>query len=406
MTRSLRIILCALLGLLCAASPAAEPTPEELNGIAGIPLFGSVRLWDERPAAVIRRLNVNCRAESSGGGQMFAAPIKRLVFGCPAAELRIFAVGGKVTRVDIFLVNKGDSAFGRKRRSTIKNELRRADAALEKLLRKHFGKPVKHHFGSGALRRQLPVWTCGGHALIVDFVDGEYLMIRLVPPETPGGRRRGKGGGDRAESGKNYSANVVRRPSGDVFIDNVPMVNQGRKGYCVPATVERVLRYFGVADVDMHNLAEKYKTGVGGKTRADRMMHGSKRLLGEYGLRMREVGALKRHTLVRNIDQGLPVLWFHFATDEFRRRLDHSLKSRKRATPEGWKRILASQKRLRQQTSNPHVALVIGYNRDTDEFAVSNSWGDQYRIAWVRYADMQQVDAKLDLFVVQPRKQR
>ena len=39
------------------------------------------------------------------------------------------------------------------------------------------------------------------------------------------------------------------------------MVDQGQKGYCVPATVERVLRYYGINDLNMHQLAEAGKTG-------------------------------------------------------------------------------------------------------------------------------------------------
>ena len=100
----------------------------------------------------------------------------------------------------------------------------------------------------------------------------------------------------------------------------------------------------------------------------------------------------------------MPVLWIHYATPGFCNRQNHSIQARGRATPEAWKRELDLQKRLPQSTKGPHIALVIGYNRDTDEFAVSNSWGEHYRIAWVRYVDMLQVDQKVSLFVVEPRK--
>ena len=63
----------------------------------------------------------------------------------------------------------------------------------------------------------------------------------------PGARKAGA-------SAKKTAENVVRDPRGDVFIDGVPMVDQGQKGYCAVATAERVLRYYGV-DVDEHELA-------------------------------------------------------------------------------------------------------------------------------------------------------
>lgn len=48
--------------------------------------------------------------------------------------------------------------------------------------------------------------------------------------------------------------NVMRGGRGDVYVDNVPMVDQGAKGYCAVAAAERVLRYFGLV-VDEHDLA-------------------------------------------------------------------------------------------------------------------------------------------------------
>ena len=392
------ILCCALFGTL-----GAEETAEQLlNRLAGTPLCGSAELWREPPAAVIRRLKVNCRAENTGNGKMYAARVARLVFGIQAAELRIFAVEGRTARVDVFLVNKGDSAIGNKRRGDIRNELRRARADVEKLFRESLGRPRKFPYGTGTLRRQLPVWQRGRYAIAIDSVDGEYLIVRIAPPEALASRRRSPE--EQPKPLKNCSANVKRLENGDVFIANVPMVDQGRKGYCVPATVERVMRYFGVSGVDMHQLAEKYKTGVGGSTRADRMARGSRQLLEDHGLKMREVGKLKRHAIVKYVDRGIPVLWFHHSTPAFKKRLDFSLGSRGRATPEGWKRILAGQKRIRQANDNPHIALIVGYNRETDEFAVSNSWGERYRIAWVRFADMTQADSKMNLFVVEPRK--
>ncbi|GDY18595.1 hypothetical protein LBMAG55_19180 [Verrucomicrobiota bacterium] len=43
------------------------------------------------------------------------------------------------------------------------------------------------------------------------------------------------------------------------------MVNQGPKGYCVPATWERVLRYMGIP-ADMYVLAMVGQSGAGGGT--------------------------------------------------------------------------------------------------------------------------------------------
>ncbi len=64
-----------------------------------------------------------------------------------------------------------------------------------------------------------------------------------------------------AKGAKAIVDNVVRDPRGDVFIDNVPMVDQGQKGYCAAAASERVLRYYGV-NVDEHEIAQAAGTSA------------------------------------------------------------------------------------------------------------------------------------------------
>ena len=81
-----------------------------------------------------------------------------------------------------------------------------------------------------------------------------------------GGKRSAAvGSANAAKGAKKIVDNVVRDPRGDVFIDNVPMVDQGQKGYCSAATSERVLRYYGV-EVDEHEIAQAAGTTAEGGT--------------------------------------------------------------------------------------------------------------------------------------------
>ena len=68
-------------------------------------------------------------------------------------------------------------------------------------------------------------------------------------------RKASVGGANAAKGAKKIVDNVIRDPRGDVFIDNVPMVDQGQKGYCAAAASDRVLRYYGV-EVDEHEIAQ------------------------------------------------------------------------------------------------------------------------------------------------------
>ena len=38
---------------------------------------------------------------------------------------------------------------------------------------------------------------------------------------------------------------------------------------------------------------------------------------------------------------------------------------------------------LSKDKSNSHVSMIIGYNKDTDEIAISDSWGNAYRERWI-----------------------
>ena len=92
-------------------------------------------------------------------------------------------------------------------------------------------------------------------------VDGPARLAEA----SDGKRKASVGGANAAKGAKKIVDNVIRDPRGDVFIDNVPMVDQGQKGYCSAATSERVLRYYGV-EVDEHEIAQAAGTTAEGGT--------------------------------------------------------------------------------------------------------------------------------------------
>lgn len=397
--------LSALLFLMFGVSLASAAAPDEVNRLAGASLFGKGELWQEAPEAVGKRLRLKFRTDGGGDSRVLsAATAGREFFGTPSSEVRIFSSGGRVSRIDLVLFNKGDNFTKKARKGAFRKELAKHRARLERLLREGLGRGRKAYFGSGKLSRQMPMWDIEGSGLILDSVDGEYLMLHIVPPEALGEHRRRVTGEQRAGALDEYAANVVRGDNGDVCIGRVPMVDQGQKGYCVPATVERIARYFGISDIDMHKLASKFHTAGGGGTSVEGTVRGTRKLLGEYGLRMREATKLRRQTLIRYVDQGIPVLWFHFSTPDFKQLIDESLASRADTPFDEWVSGIHSRPKLKKGVSGAHVALIIGYNQRSGEFAVSNSWGERYAVAWVRFADMEQVDSRLNLYVVIPRR--
>lgn len=213
-----------------------------------------------------------------------------------------------------------------------------------------------------------------------------------------------------------YSQNVKYR-NGDVYIEGVPMVNQGRKGYCVPATMERVLRYYGF-EVDMHLLALIMDTKPGGGTAFTSEFESLTRIAYEAGMIRTDYLALEefdsdfyeRYNAAAR-DNGKKELriedftvkrvcgdkiiterrydWMAEAVDEeiaqesklydqdgFDKFKLGIIACIQRGHPLIWsvERLFSNDTRS-GQIGGEHMRLVIGYNMDTEEILYSDSWG-------------------------------
>ena len=112
-------------------------------------------------------------------------------------------------------------------------------------------------------------WNFTQEGRKVQTFEAGFVRLAVNGPErlsADGGKKSTAiGSANAAKGAKKITDNVVRDPRGDVFIDNVPMVDQGQKGYCSVATSERVLRYYGV-EVDEHEIAQAAGTTAEGGT--------------------------------------------------------------------------------------------------------------------------------------------
>jgi hypothetical protein len=233
-------------------------------------------------------------------------------------------------------------------------------------------------------------------------------------------------------TGVNLKKNAVQAPlrgeSGDVCLSGIPMVDQGDKGYCVAATLERLLRYYG-REVNQHEMAQlvgvdSAKGGshdemlamlkrAGPKLRVrvrDEYMLSLLQLMDQYnhvarkhktppvvispamtidlasfrGDIVKEVrfkddksGFRKFQMIVkRNIDSGIPVTW---------------------GVQLGW---IAEEARS-QQGGGGHLRLIIGYNVKTGEIIYTDSWGAGHEAKRLKWDDAWAMTVSLT--IVAPR---
>ena len=206
-------------------------------------------------------------------------------------------------------------------------------------------------------------------------------------------------------------SNVRKSPEGDVMIANVPMVDQGQKGYCAVAVSERVLRYFGYP-IDEHELAQLAGSSGQNGTSIDSMMStvravGSKCRLGyneivffggDYKAYVKELDKYNKAAKAEKEPQLSMDRFLHgnsLDVAAMQEAMRPQVIKRMRVKDGQYKKFLESIKKQIDlgnpvfwgvtlgrypepeipQAKGGHMRLIIGYNKQTHEILYSDSWG-------------------------------
>ncbi len=267
-------------------------------------------------------------------------------FGYPLCEAELaFGDDGFLDRLSVSLFNKGDAGS-----TATEDEAFSAVTSLPFFLNAKpsaivgdgRGKTITSYDwtdGSLVAEANVGISNATGMPRRVEYVT--VKMARNRPAPTP-----------RASSVP--AENLVRQRT-RIYIDGIPMVQQGQKGYCAPATLARILGYYGI-DTDMHELALLLETDVGGGTRINAAFPSLTRVAKEAGL-VREdywrLGEMKpdlatfAKNICDNINQGYPLIW-----------------GVSRTFP--WDSA---------QGQGAHMRLIVGYDAVNGEVLYSDSWG-------------------------------
>lgn len=378
---------------------------KKLNEVIKQPVFhASWRLWDEKAGLVAKRLG--WRQESltphSSSFRKYTDQNYRFLGARPYSVAAYGDDRGLLARMSLVFSNKGDSFstagfgedhFEKGENLTTKEKfdsmLKQDAFVLSKSLTQILGEGERQRFGEGNNRRTVTRWDWNGHAFILSEEENEYVGLLIVSVEEAENRGRSDRVSD-AEIKERLEGNVARKENGDVFIQNIPMVNQGPKGYCVPATFERAMRYQGVP-ADMYLLAVAGGTAPGGGTNTQRLFNEVESMIRRKGRHPDDVkiNPLRLRTVKRYIDEGVPIMWQMCSLTEYNKIANQRTRERVKVTD--WaaygSRIADEAKenvtRLEGVKDKFHVCMIIGYNEATQELAVSDSWGANYAMRWV-----------------------
>jgi hypothetical protein len=259
-----------------------------------------------------------------------------------------------------------------------------------------FGDPKNVAFGSDAATREdSQRWDWDDVSFLLTSQPNKYNLLRLVPIALADNNGRTERI-PRDDIGKKLSEAVEHRPNGDVIITQIPMANQGPKGYCVPATWERVLRYTGVPG-DMYTLSRIGSSEFGGGTHVGNIAQQLDDTLHNYGRHTEflDIDIIDTVSLHRYIDNGVPIFWI-VNPEGYAPALQRYALANRDTDWDQWKTLL-DQSRTSSTDKQPplapdgggHQVLITGYNPETREIAWSDPWGRDTKERWMTMSEAQ-----------------
>ena len=175
-------------------------------------------------------------------------------FGLPVQEAVVHFENGKPTLFSLSIYNRGDGQpISDDNFEALQKKLWNQLSAYLPNLR-----PTRMTSRLGDARIYGYAWRSGELDLLMRWSSSdrkkipEYLYADIYAPGTlPGSLRSAV----KTDTNREELANKIKSdPDGSRYM-LLPMVDQGQKGYCVAATVERVLRFYG-SSVDQHLIAQ------------------------------------------------------------------------------------------------------------------------------------------------------
>ena len=378
--------------------------PSVLRSQSSPPDFGLALLppssWNKTSAknwATTLQLPVESETKYQSSYRAYCSPQVQIM-GANPKSIALIATDDHPDQLTLVFANKGDSAGegapfknGSVRVSVLEKAVEKAISAdadsLREKLTSLLGKPKKQMFGDfGKTRESSERWDSGATAILLIEKPSEYVALRVLPSKSVDQTEKPLRISDIAMR-ERMKGNVIHRPNGDIVVENIPMVDQGPKGFCVPATYARALLYAGVP-ADLYLLALLGRTDVGGGTSVFAMESSARALAATYGRSITSVSPnLDLAKLESFFEKGIPLTWAMYVDEGINRDLSLRLKDRASADPDAWNKLLEPKRKaarsLRKNPQNGHVCLLIGCNRKTGELATSDSWGPDFTERWI-----------------------
>jgi hypothetical protein len=358
-----------------------------------------------------------------------ANPLKRpdlLFFGCQVQEANFHFEKDALNDIYVSLYNRGDSG------DMDQEAFNRLVASLDDKLGAWSGDKgalLKTSKINSEAKIQAKVWIKEALAVTLKWSTSgnskksyrsEYIQVSIAPFDPKDDPRKKASAGDLREGmtlAKDLPKNLKKEASGEVLIPDIPMIDQGAKGYCVDASCARVLRYYGV-EVTQHDIAQISASDAKMGTNLKEMIEAIGKVTQRYGVRVQEYYKddvikdvrdferyIKKYNSVAS-KNGRPsvkmvVRGDYVYPEDTMQLMDIELVKKMRlgdkqgikdfmkdvktsvdkGIPLLWavKLGIVKEKEIPQITGN-HMRLIIGYDPKENEIIYSDSWGPGHEL--------------------------
>lgn len=264
----------------------------------------------------------------------------------------------------------------------------------------------------------------------------EFIRLRLTSVTKKGRGARAAGSSIQGNQPISYAlakSKVTRNDNGDIYLRDIPMVNQGKKSYCATATVSRIMGYYG-KEIDQHEIAQMVETSWLG-TNPELMVELLKQLSHKLGFRIRIHQDFDFNDLAQMIEdynrlarrERKPelVLYKNAPTTYYYQQMDRGLLTRMQTgnpalnrfyreitkhiqigIPIAWSVVLGvvEEHPPLPQGVGGHMRLIMGYHPRTKEIIYTDSWGAGHEFKRMGLKDA--VTITTGLVTIEPRSRR
>ena len=214
---------------------------------------------------------------------------------------------------------------------------------------------------------------------------GEFIRLHIAPDA----KAFATGTRPKLNARKNHLEHLTTDDDGTVWIKDIPMIDQGSKGYCVPATISRVLNLYGIK-VDQHIMAQICDTGAKEGTDGLSMINAMKLVSKKYHIDFKILEDYESivkplikpyNRIARREDKPLVSYQTYNVFSEMDPDILLQIRADKTSKVDKW------LKRVKKHIDNgtpiiwnipDHVRLIIGYNMADRTIIYSDSWGEEH----------------------------